>query len=241
MPNHVTNVIIMKNITKLPFFSDYEKSEKAQKIFFDFNKIIPMPEELQIESGSIESIAVEMAIRFYEKNGEGFEEYHRYSNEDFEKMRSIYSQSDIELADIGLKYLSNSVHYQASNWYVWCCKNWGTKWNSYELNIINKDCIQFKTAWNPPVPVLMMLSSMNPKTKICHYYCDEYIGNGSGLIEYQDGVIVNDETADKEDFHHPSKYTEIAFDIDETWFSYDKKLDMNILIYEEINAMNKSA
>ena len=47
MPNHVTSMISMKGITKLDLF----KKENNHKEF-DFNKIIPMPEELHVESSS---------------------------------------------------------------------------------------------------------------------------------------------------------------------------------------------
>lgn len=60
MPNHVMNVIEMKGIANLPLFS----SEDGKK-FFDFNKLIPMPESLNISSGSVE----EESIIFYLTKG----------------------------------------------------------------------------------------------------------------------------------------------------------------------------
>ena len=109
MPNHITNAIIMKNITKLPVFGEYDDSKDSKpELYFDFNKIIPMPDELQVVAGSIENIAVEMAIRLYDKNGDAYKEYHQYSDEDFENRRKNYTESDLELADIGLKYLSTT-------------------------------------------------------------------------------------------------------------------------------------
>lgn len=48
MPNHVKNVVKMEGITNLPLFV-----EEDGKKCFDFNKIILMPESLNIESGSM--------------------------------------------------------------------------------------------------------------------------------------------------------------------------------------------
>lgn len=48
MPNHVKNVVKMEGITNLPLFV-----EEDGKRCFDFNKIILMPESLNIESGSM--------------------------------------------------------------------------------------------------------------------------------------------------------------------------------------------
>lgn len=47
MPNYVSNTIYMDGIADLPLFT-----EKDGVKAFDFNKIIPMPESLDIEDGS---------------------------------------------------------------------------------------------------------------------------------------------------------------------------------------------
>jgi len=48
MPNNVKNIVKMKGILNLPLFV----MEDVVKCF-DFNKIIPMPKSLDIESGSM--------------------------------------------------------------------------------------------------------------------------------------------------------------------------------------------
>ena len=46
--------------------------------------------------------------------------------------------------------------------YDWCCKNWGTKWDCYDLDI-NHDMsyssigINFLTAWSPPINILQKI------------------------------------------------------------------------------------
>lgn len=47
MPNHVANVIKMEGIKNLLLFS----ADDDGKQYLDFNKLIPMPESLNIESG----------------------------------------------------------------------------------------------------------------------------------------------------------------------------------------------
>ena len=49
MPNHVRNVIKMQGITELPLFRTYDDGSKG----LDFNKMIPMPESLNMDSGSM--------------------------------------------------------------------------------------------------------------------------------------------------------------------------------------------
>ena len=55
-----------------------------------------------------------------------------------------------------------------SNLYEWRCKNWGTKWNSWnDYNITGEDNqIFFTTAWNPPVPIIEKLSSLCPGVQL---------------------------------------------------------------------------
>lgn len=59
MPNHVKNIIKMEGIAKLPLFkTEYDEYEKKDVTCFDFNKVIPMPESLNIESGSMTDEAI---------------------------------------------------------------------------------------------------------------------------------------------------------------------------------------
>jgi hypothetical protein len=54
--------------------------------------------------------------------------------------------------------------YGAKNWYDWKCKNWGTKWNSVDTEIIEdeKDGLTytFNTAWDCPREVVDKLQEI---------------------------------------------------------------------------------
>ena len=52
MPNYVTNIIYAKDVEALKKFTKKENGERV----FDFNKIIPMPKDLNITSGSMSYI-----------------------------------------------------------------------------------------------------------------------------------------------------------------------------------------
>jgi hypothetical protein len=63
------------------------------------------------------------------------------------------------------------------NWYDWSEVNWGTKWNSYELCIIEDGrqlVFTFHTAWAPPIPVLNKLMEMWPTLKFSFKGRDEF-------------------------------------------------------------------
>ena len=56
--------------------------------------------------------------------------------------------------------------YGATDWYTWSCKNWGTKWNAYDIVIRYRKPksikIKFETAWAPPLPVITALAKKFP-------------------------------------------------------------------------------
>ena len=47
MPNYVRNIVKMKGIADLPLYN-----ERSGEKYFDFQKLIPMPAELDVEDGS---------------------------------------------------------------------------------------------------------------------------------------------------------------------------------------------
>ena len=64
--------------------------------------------------------------------------------------------------------------YGADNWYDWCVLHWGTKWNSYNSEIIeqNDDYIvyTFDTAWGPPTEAIEVLREQCPDFDIEGFY-----------------------------------------------------------------------
>lgn len=77
--------------------------------------------------------------------------------------------STIEMAELDKK----GVPY----WYKWQRDNWGTKWNAYEIEILDESDyelkIKFQTAWNVPRQIIMKLIEIFPEFKIDHVGVDE--------------------------------------------------------------------
>ena len=66
MPNWVRNVLKMEGISSLPLYSEYDAEQKKwhdSSEYFDFQKLIPMPEALNLTAGFVETMAMEAAIR----------------------------------------------------------------------------------------------------------------------------------------------------------------------------------
>ena len=65
-----------------------------------------------------------------------------------------------EVAAFIEKYGDRNDGYNSGG-YTWCCDNWGTKWNAYE--VVRRDySLFFQTAWAPPKPVIVALAKLFP-------------------------------------------------------------------------------
>lgn len=191
MPNHVRNLVKMQGITALPVFTEKEGWDKRMVMSLDFDKIIPMPESLDVVSGTMEAVAVEAAIRKAASVAG-----HRFSgpkfalsmtDAEYRSQLSRCSETEDELCKLGLQYIQNMILHGAPTWYDWCIEHWGTKWNAYENEQIDKDTIAFETAWSAPEPVIAQLAKMYPDVEIEHWWADEDMGSNTGYARYCDG------------------------------------------------------
>ena len=168
MPNHVKNIVKMEGITKLPLFkTEYDEYEKRDVVCFDFNKIIPMPESLNMVSGSLETLAIEAVNRRLSQRRHRFQQGYskpQMTDEEYRIRLESHEKTEEELLELGLQYISNKVKYGATTWYDWCCDNWGTKWNAYSNEQEDEDTISFETAWSNPEPVMLKLSEIDRKS-----------------------------------------------------------------------------
>lgn len=206
MPNYVANVVKMKDITKMPLFT-----EQDNKNYFDFNKIIPMPESLNVESGS----RTEMAVVYFLTDRCAIPI--RCMNPDDKKiadalvenmfsenwLQEVYTRTQewaynapeskkAEMFSMGQIYVDNYKKYGAATWYNWRIDNWGTKWNALGTGKwIDDDTITFKTAWSAPLPVMEKLSKMYPDRNVVIKWADEDEGSNTGEIVYRNGARVS--------------------------------------------------
>lgn len=198
MPNHVNNIIKAKGINTFDIFTDNQ---------VDFNKIIPMPESLNMDEGSITDQAIVVFItdkltvaiddlpedhRLFLSNNVNSMFDRNFAQTTFDKLKEQDLSSDRldELNTLGKQYAYNVANYGFATWYQWSVSFWGTKWNAYETSV-TKDQVSFQTAWSAPIPVIEALSSMYPDTIITHTYADEDMGSNTGIIEYLNGRIIS--------------------------------------------------
>lgn len=205
MPNHVTNLIT--------FGTDSGSLAAFQKMLhdmradggplgsFDFNKLIPMPESLNIEASS----RTDSGLKLYQ---EFMRERAAVTKSDMSPARKEQAITELDrkwrprrLNDpitwaLGEKAYNNIRKYGCPTWYEWANKNWGTKWNAYQCCPLrdSDDTMGFLTAWSA-VPVIMKkLSEKYPEQTITYRWADEDVGSNVGEIILKGGEIIEDHT-----------------------------------------------
>lgn len=187
MPNHVTN--------NLEFHCDANRCQEILEYLrvdgevlgsIDFNKLIPMPEALNIESGSRGSEGCELYRKFLSEAEKVGTEVER--EQIYQKYVSMCGD-DPQKLKLGKQYYENLRDYGATDWYEWRWDHWGTKWNAYDWYEVDpgSDFISFNTAWSPVPDLIKVLSERFPEVKIRYAWADEDIGFNIGIMEFKGG------------------------------------------------------
>lgn len=199
MPNHITNRIkIQADAGRIKEILSAVQDDKIGISSLDFNKIIPMPESLDITEGSQTEKGLKMYRDFLAASkvfSAAAPENQEAAKKHLEKYLRM-QENDPETWDLGEKAYNNIVNYGHQSWYNWCISNWGTKWGSYGYDNFpdydGGDEIRFLTAWSAPHPILKKLSEMFPDVTINHKWADEDIGLNCGEHVYVDGKITDE-------------------------------------------------
>lgn len=167
MPNHITNRISVSGEEKrVKEFFDFIKGENGA---IDFNKIVPMPKCLDIESSSDGDIGMSIL------NGE---------DKWKERFEGFDEERKSECLKLGRKYLNNIKKYKHKDWYSWRIANWGTKWNAYDISV-SEDLsdIIFNTAWSGVPTLVEKLAKKFADLYIEYDFADEDCGYNTGRGE----------------------------------------------------------
>lgn len=159
-----------------------EEKLKGDNGSLDFNKVIPMPKTMNVESGSLEGDRLKYfclktntpmpnnlgKYRLYQmvkKDGTAYtlKDYEEFL-EHHEHQRMGYcgnpNTKEAWLKE-GKKIYINITKYGYKDWYDWSNAKWNTKWNASNVEI-DKDPNQlvytFSTAWAPPYPIAKEIS-----------------------------------------------------------------------------------
>lgn len=233
MPNWVQNEIIFENASDekvAALIRELKAATESDEQAFDFNKIIPMPESLNIESGSSMNRAIayyvteRLTIPVEQTNLKAL--VRNFFDDDWAAKVVSRIKKDIDegvtkdwdkVYEAGKQYMYNREHYGCYTWYEWCCRNWGTKWNACEPDwSLDDGILVFQTAWSAPFPVIEALAQKYPDLKFTHRWADEDIGNNCGEMRWSESYGSDIDIGDERTFAMSVwGYTEDDFDDDE--------------------------
>ena len=201
MPNHVRNFIsfIDTPIEKQRQVIQETFNKENEELSFDFNKIVPMPKELNIE----ESSDTDMGLVLYTNDSQYCD---ILSMEEIQKRFNLRSKTEQKrILSLGEKAFNNIQKYGVKSWYNFAIQKWGTKWNAYDCclddvsvdnfkeDLLNLDNItfNFQTAWSAPAQIFDELSKKYPDVTFYIEYADEDIGHNCGYFEIKNGNVLN--------------------------------------------------
>lgn len=213
MPNNVTNEIKFYGQPEdIKVVRSLIKGSKDDLPMIDFNRLIPMPESLNIEEGSRTNDAISLYLTMMNPDAPHHDE-NPMSRERFgavtrklsttmfmrytpvlseERIREMTRNTNIDdLLDLGAKAVYNLMKYGAVSWYDWRVSHWGTKWNAYYQYSDSDDSIGFDTAWSMPEPILERLAEICNEHDVCFegQWVNEDWRSDSGSFESNDDVL----------------------------------------------------
>ena len=226
MPNHVTNILEF-NCSRKRADEILTFLRKEDNVYgsIDFNKLIPMPESLDMEAGSDTDHGIEIYLTAvnpetkdygHEKmNLRAFQNLSRMLNTErtFSTYDTMLSEEEIqhytksktfdEVYAVGEQAVSNLMQYGATTWYTWRIENWGSKWNAYDC--VEKepgdDWMEFLTAWDPIPNIVQKISEQFPEITVHYSWADEDIGNNTGRMDFKGGDIIMKDIPEGGSYH----------------------------------------
>ena len=204
MPNNITNQITFgSDSTALAAFQRmlHDMRMDGQPLgSIDFNKLLPMPKELDMEAGTRTDRGLKLVQEYHQaltglerqKPGLTPAEYALA----LRKCEGLYRKQ--RMADpvtwaLGEQAYSNVQRFGSPTWYEWCSRNWGTKWNAYGFPPLEKDSdtMEFFTAWNSVPQIITLLSRKYPEQTITYRWADEDIGRNVGEMTLKGGEVID--------------------------------------------------
>lgn len=213
MPNHITNRLIIEGdeleVAKVfDFLKSDKPDENGEFVLVDFNKIVPMPESLDVESSSEGTDGKQYLLGM---SGNVLEIYEYKESDHYKKMAEMQEEDPKRFEhclELGRKYLRNTADFGCKTWYEWRIQNWGTKWNAYDIEKLSDNSIMFNTAWNGITGLICKLGAMFPSVTIKYDYADENVSCNVGSY-----VIDGDAVYDNSPEDETPEAWKLAFDL----------------------------
>ncbi len=258
MPNWCYNEIEMKREDAEKYLLAMRKDKDGEeKLTVDFNKLIPMPESLNVTCGSSNKYDIyaylsnkgekTVAQILAENNEKALNEmFGSFSpvTEILNQMASAFldmAKDDISKSyDAGKQLVDNYTEHGATTWYDWRIQNWGTKWNACDTEIKeNGDNVSvlFNTAWAPPINALNELAKHADFIDITHTEDDDRLD----ILEGKNGTLrrIPECTYQLQGTYRVSITAEDGLDLEQLKDIFDKMEDEDFKISLFVGIENK--
>ena len=192
MPNHIQNrVRLTGEQSRIDELLKTVQNEEEDLGSIDFNKIIPMPKELDIECSSrtergVKTYSDFISVYLFGQPDGKLDVFSIPENSE-KAFLKVRKDIDPETWSLGKQAYHNKIKFGHSNWYDWRIANWGTKWNAYSFGETDKNTLSFNTAWSCSMLVMTKLSEMFPDVQFNYAWADEDFGNNVGEVELSGG------------------------------------------------------
>lgn len=167
------------------------KDEKG-KLIVDFNKLIPMPEDLNITApswyistigeNSVQKTLEPILKEIYKGNSQITQD--QFVCLSMKRLTNICVKNDLLMRMIKGYY--NIQRYGFPDWYDWCCHNWGCKWNACDSEVSEEE-ISFETPWSPSMKIFEELAHRGLDFEAV---CDIEGEDELMRLEYKDGHVM---------------------------------------------------
>ena len=186
MPNHTANnFTITGPIADIKRFIDIVKDGDTA---LSFNKLVPMPDELRGISSPVRIVTQDNID----------EVWATWNKQKEDGTLPEYQKSGPFGLGITQETSDRLIEkYGTNDWYDWAVKNWGTKWDCYDVtewditeNGDNSSAtIYYETAWSPATQMWLNVSKQYPTIQFFHEFADEG-GFFLGDETIKDGKII---------------------------------------------------
>ncbi|EJL87587.1 hypothetical protein PMI15_00955 [Polaromonas sp. CF318] len=161
---------------------------------FDFNSVVPMPPELEIEESSAVTTGYDALYgdwtepaKYWTWKESAAKLGHPFPLESREQLLACIRSLDcaeMYLAPVR-QYQENIEKHGFGSWHGWCKKNWGSKWNAEDSDVDaerDRIIVSFTTASAFPKPLVKALSKKWPAIEIRVLYADEHLRWGGDYV-----------------------------------------------------------
>lgn len=197
--NHITFGTDDASLAAFHFMLHQVRAEGQPLGSIDFNKLIPMPEELNMKSGFLTHQGLKLYMDF-QKESAVIARATLFTPEDkctpivmehLAKWDAI-EKKDPETWALGQQAFQNLKKYGCPTWVEWATLNWGTKDNAYSCAALdqNSDTMTFQTSRVAVPKLAVTLSEKFPEQEITYSWADADTKQHLGRMVFKNGKAI---------------------------------------------------